>query len=329
MNFLKILLVAGLLMASLRLSAQCNSKNSPSSSRAQSISFEYHTELQTDFGRGINNVHLLRLEADISIRKQLRLEAATLSIAKTRKERLLDDLQVFSNIEEDTRWLTLAVAGISLQLGDSHILKVGIRNLNEDYFTSPVTSLFTQSSCGIFPTISAIGDVANYPLSDLGIHYRFEREHYAIQASVYTGTRDMGRLAIAQSEYTHNGNLFFLGACLYDDKTRTSSALWSYCELTLSPSAHLLASYSHAFNTPECTDYLCIGGNYDLRNLEFGFAVNYAKFNFASTPLSHELAPELTCRLSLSPHFDLQASAHFISDLHRISPIGLLRLIVK
>lgn len=346
MKFFKILLVAGLLMASLRLNAQSISASIHNPSpRAQSISIEYQTELQTDFGTGLNNIHLLRLDADIPIGKVFRIEAATLTIAKTRQERILDDLQVFSNIEEDTRWLALAVAGISLQLGDNHTLAMGIRNLNEDYFTSPVTSLFTQSSCGIYPTISTIGEVANYPLSDLGIHYRFERERYAIQASVYTGTGDMGRLAIAQSEYRHKGSMYFLGACLYDDKARTSSAVWSYCELALSSSAHLLAGYSHAFNThtcnyheyntPACSDYICLGGAYNLRNLEFGFAVNYAKFNFAlnlaSAPsdIQHELATEFTCKATLSPHFSLQASVHLISDTHQLSPIGLIRLCIK
>ena len=29
-------------------------------------------------------------------------------------------------------------------------LFVGVRNVNEDFFTSDVTSLFTGSSCGIF-----------------------------------------------------------------------------------------------------------------------------------------------------------------------------------
>lgn len=91
------------------------------------------------------------------------IEASTISIAKTREERLVDDLQTFSNIEEDNLPLALAVCGANWQINDKHSLFFGIRNMNEDYFTSPVTSFFTNSSCGVYPTISANYDIANTP----------------------------------------------------------------------------------------------------------------------------------------------------------------------
>ena len=50
-------------------------------------------------------------------------------------------------------------------------LFLGVRNMNEDYFTVPFTSFFTIISCGIFPTISIYYTIATYPLSSLSIYF--------------------------------------------------------------------------------------------------------------------------------------------------------------
>ncbi|MBQ0058219.1 MAG: hypothetical protein KBT20_11235 [Bacteroidales bacterium] len=99
---------------------------------AQTVGVEYTTELQTNFSES-NFVNLLRLNAELPIGKSLSLEAATTSVAKTRDERLVDDLQTFSNIEEDNLPLAIAVCGANWQINDKHSLFMGIRNMNEDY----------------------------------------------------------------------------------------------------------------------------------------------------------------------------------------------------
>lgn len=145
----------------------------------------YAGELLSDF-RAWNWVNMLRLEFSQPLGSRLRLDIATISIARTRKGRLIDDLQGFSNIEEEDTPLAPAVACVTWSRGRSQ-LSVGIRNVNEDYFTSPVTSFFTNSSCGLFPTVSANYPIANYPLASLGIHYVFQTERWEFQASVYNG----------------------------------------------------------------------------------------------------------------------------------------------
>ena len=59
----------------------------------------------------------------------------------------------------------LAVLGYMHEWKEAHLF-VGVRNVNEDFFTSDVTSLFTNGSCGIFPTIAASYPIANFPLVD-------------------------------------------------------------------------------------------------------------------------------------------------------------------
>ena len=153
---------------------------------AQKLLINYTTELQSDFKKGANWVNLLRLDFSAPLGPSATLEAATLSTAKTRAESLANDLQTFSNIEEDNHPLAAAILGIRQPMGNSSLF-IGIRNLNEDYFTSPATSLFTNSSCGIFPTLSADYPIANYPVSSMGIHYELQHAQWSLQASLYNG----------------------------------------------------------------------------------------------------------------------------------------------
>ena len=198
---------------------------------AQSVfGIEYTTEIQTNF-KDLNWVNLLKLKLSQTLYDHIRLEIGTISIAKTHSERLIDDLQIFSNIEEKSLPLSFSVTGLSFD-GDDSYLFVGIRNINEDYFTSPITSFFTNSSCGIFPTISANYPIANYPLSSLGIHYSWEKESWKIQASVYNGrgyngfTADNfllrfhpvsdGLFGITSLNYQNNGSSYHFGGVLHN-----------------------------------------------------------------------------------------------------------------
>ena len=67
---------------------------------AQSVfGIEYTTEIQTNF-KDLNWVNLLKLKLSQTLYDHIRLEIGTISIAKTHSERLIDDLHIFSNIEE-------------------------------------------------------------------------------------------------------------------------------------------------------------------------------------------------------------------------------------
>ena len=140
------------------------------SSSAQIFHGEYTTEWQWDMNKKTNWVNLLRLNLNIPLCKDKgTLEATTIHVAKT-SETIVKDWQTFSNIEEDNRFAAIAVLGYIHEWNTGHLF-LGVRNVNEDFFTSDITSLFTNSSCGIFPTISASYPIANYPLSGLTIYF--------------------------------------------------------------------------------------------------------------------------------------------------------------
>lgn len=136
---------------------------------AQDISAQLTAEMQADAGGHTNMSSLLRIDFTQPLCKGVRLDMAVISIARTRSGGIDGSRQGFSNIDEDNTTLAPAVAGLTFTSGGS-MLFAGIRNMNEDYFTAHFMSLFTNSSCGIFPTISANYRIANYPLVSMGIH---------------------------------------------------------------------------------------------------------------------------------------------------------------
>ena len=137
---------------------------------AQEFSAVYTTEVQYDFKKKMNWCNLLRLEGTIDVGKYGTFDLATIHFYKTGKDRIADDLQTFSNIEEDNVPGAFAIMGYSVRIKNS-VIFLGVRNLNEDYFTAPGMSLFTTSSYGIFSTLSCNYPIANYPLSVLCIDY--------------------------------------------------------------------------------------------------------------------------------------------------------------
>ena len=140
---------------------------------AQTIGTTYTTEVQYNFKSSANWVNLLRFETSIDIGKSGRFNYASIHIFKTSAQPIASDWQTFSNIEEINMAYGLAILGYTQKIRDI-LLFTGIRNVNEDYFVSPCTALFTNSSCGIFPTISANYPLGNYPLSAMCIHLDYK-----------------------------------------------------------------------------------------------------------------------------------------------------------
>lgn len=306
---------------------------------------EYATEMQTDF-RDLNWVNLLKMDFSRVLGRGIRLDLGTISIAKTRSERLVNDRQVFSNIEEENLPFSLSVAGLSFSRGASSLF-AGIRNLNEDYFTSPVTSLFTNSSCGIFPTISVNYPIANYPLSSLGIHYTCRKGRWRIQASVYNGrgyngfTADNlpfrfrpasdGVLGIFSSNYQTNGSSYHFGGVLHSGfqvgtgqtaRRSVSGAVWGYAEQRLTQQLSLLMQYSAAFPSAIwCRMFGGLGLVVRFRRVEAGCFSDCALFSGEK-----ELATELTCRIFFSQHASLQPAIHCIRGSFGNRVVALTRL---
>lgn len=314
---------------------------------AQELGVEYTAELQSNFS-DCNFVNLLRLNGEMALSKSLTLEASTISIAKTRKERIIDDLQNFSNIEEENLPLALAVCGANWQVGDSHSIFIGVRNMNEDYFTSPTTSFFNNSSCGIFPTISSNYSIANYPLASVGLHYRYEHgspsakngghtETFTLQASLYNGTgynrftgrdnifrfcpKSDGVFAIAEAQCQQNENLYFLGTSLYCNDG-ISVTPWAYSEFHATKQFTFLAGLSHAFGSNIiCKDFFGFGAHFRRGKTEIGIFTDYAKF--ADTA---EWATELTCKYQANNRISIQPTTHFITTAGEIYCVLTLRL---
>lgn len=310
---------------------------------AQQVGVWYDTELQTDFKGHSNYANLLYLSADYPLGEHFKLSAATMSIYKTRKESLLDDLQGFSNLEADNQPFTLAMAGIGWEVNERHSLFFGIRNVNEDYFTSDVTMLFLNSSCGIFPTLSFNMDIANYPLASMGLHYCYSAPSMTFSASVYngqgydrlTGAANLWRITphsdglffITQTDWQLSNGHYYVGAAQHtgaQDGAAARTALWVYTEQALSERLSLIADYSHAFgHNCLCTDFVGLGGQYAWKRSTLGLFANYARFS-----QDREWVTELTYKYDLTSYLFLQASCQLI---HHESwmPAGILRLSVR
>ena len=78
----------------------------------------------------------------------------------------------------------------------------GRKKVNEDFFTSDITALFTNSSCGIFPTIAASYPIANYPFSGLTLYFDVTHGGWTFKNSIYNG--------MGYNGWKHNDNPFRL-----------------------------------------------------------------------------------------------------------------------
>lgn len=316
-----------------------------------SFGLEYNTELQTDFSSA-KWANLLQLHAQLPLTEKLSFNVSSVSIASTREGSLADDLQCYSNIEDANLTLAISVACMEWRMDSCNTLYAGIRRIDEDYFCSDGMSLFTNSSCGLFPTISLNHDVATFPNAALGVHYAYDSDRLAVNASLYNGRGHNrfsghdnifrfcpgsdGLFALAQMEYRHRGSSYFIGGSLhygddFDCQKRTlSPSVWAYAEQAVGERLTLLAAYSHAFgcitssqDTPEtlCRNFAGIGGIYAFGNCRLGIFSDYAK-----AYCIHEFATELTCDIPLSSIISLQPTMHLITTDGATKCIGMMRM---
>lgn len=324
---------------------------------------ELATELQGTGAGDFNLAALLRLHASLPIGHGFAVDLGGLSTGMTAAESIGVERQTCSNIDAGNVPFALSVAGVrwdfsTQKWGERHAsqsLFVGIRNMNEDYFASPVTSFFTQSSCGIFPTLSFNYDMANYPNASIGAHYRVENSRGLVfQTSLYNGRgyrrfsgrenvfrfcpKDDGLFGLAEVAYNHKGSSYFAGTCVglsprplpkrgSSCKRGVSSTPWLYAEQRLSDDITLLAGASHAFaEDAECTDFVGLGAHYALKRIELGVFTDYARLS-----VGNEWTTELTCKAQLTHHLFLQPALHFVvtpaaSGTSSFQALGLLRL---
>lgn len=309
------------------------------------LGMELNSEVQATHKGDYNFANLLRLRAALPVTRNLTFELGSLSTCMTASESIGGDLQTFSNLDAGDIPFTLSLLQLAWQPGCGHSLFLGIRNMNEDYFCSPVTALFANSSCGILPTLSANYPIANYPLASVGVHYRYEYKSndeeegvFAVQGSLYNGMgyhRFSGRenlfrfcpqsdgvFGLAELQYKHHGSCYFMGTALhYNNSTHVRTSPWIYAEQRVGQNFTLLANYSHAFGQEtECRDFLGLGGRYELGRYQLGLFTDYARFAEAN-----EWATELTCRYDINDHLALQPSIHLIQTGHQFLSAYCLR----
>lgn len=317
--FTKLIIISFCLCLALHISAQDNSNYE---SKAE-FGLDISSELQvTDKGK-VNYANVLRLHADVPLSERMSFQAASLSTYMTSAESIGSELQTFSNLDAERIPFALSVCGINWEMDDRHSLFLGIRNMNEDYFASPVTTFFTNSSGGIYPTVSVNYPVANYPMASVGVHYKYATDDLTLQASVYNGTgynRFAGRenifrvcpgsdgvFVLTEAQYSNKGSQYFLGNALRSNGG-TSSTPWIYAEQRVTEQLTMLAGASHAFGSEiDCSDFICIGAHYQFPKVELGLFTDYAHFSE-----TEEWATELTCGYSLTKHVSLQPAAHLI-----------------
>ena len=283
--------------------------------RAQSISGVYTTEWQWNMKQKTNWVNQLRLDMSLPLGKgNNSIEAATLHVAKT-DDTIIGDWQGFSNIEADNMFAAIAVLGFMHEWKSGHVF-AGVRNVNEDFFTSDVTSLFLNGSEGIFPTIAASYPIANYPLSGLTLYFDVTRGAWTFRNSLYNGVgyngwkrhdnpflvrpKKDGIFNISQLEYSHGGSHFFAGAAVHNRQfpinedgemataeesfSHTTCAWWIYGEQTVWAAADRSVACMAQYSENTCRDNGCrryaeAGCAYADNSNECGLSAQYVRFH--------------------------------------------------
>lgn len=322
---------------------QLMAQESDSTSLRPAFELEYTSEIQTDFEHS-NWVNLLQLRAELPLSERLTFNVASVSIASTDEEPLINDLHGYSNIVAENVTFALAVAGFTWHINDNHSLFAGIRRIDEDYFCSDGLALFTNAACGGFPTITANYDVAAYPTAAMGVHYAYDSEKIGFQTSLYNGTghsRFTGRdnvfricphsdgvLGMSQLEYRHKGSHYYLGGSLHygdmfgEARRRLRPTVWTYAEQLLTDNLILIAAYGHAFSKDNaCRNFAGMGGKYTLGKAELGLFSDYTRIDGID-----EWATELTCNVAVNDRLSIQPVLHVITTDSKTKCVGVLRL---
>ena len=321
------------------------------------FALEYTGELQTDF-KTTSQANLLQLRAELPLSRSLSFHVASLSVASTQEDLLFGTMMGYSNIDAYDKSFALMVAGFKWNINDRHTLFAGVRRMDEDYFCSDGMSLYTNPSCGIFPTISFNYFIATYPFAAMGLHYAYETDRLCMQASVYNGTASQaftgsnnvfricpksdGIFALGQAEYRYRDSHYFLGGSLYNGyeydinidgeglqlepgERKTYPTMWAYAEQALSSRCMLIAAYGHSFSSDDLArNYYGLGAQYLLGKLRFGLYSDHVRVLGIN-----EWNTELVCNVELNDYLSIKPVLHIMNCDNKTQCIGLLRLTVN
>ena len=314
------------------------------------IGFDYTTEVQSDFGGKYNWVNLMSLTAGLPSEKinhqwtNGNFHFDIISVFKTRKERIADDLMTFSNIEEDNLPVNPFVMGYTHQW-EKFELFGGVRNVNNDYFITPYTSLFTNSSAGIFPTLSLNYPLANYPLSAMCVHLEYlPTEQIHLKSSLYNGIAHDPRQNVFRTftvnpqndgffsitEFNVSQNKLGTGRYALGLTTRSNGvyAAWTEIEQTLYSTGekeigcivHIgIASPKH------CRYYYAVGSHFAnllTKHDRLGIYLNTTEVSGI-----RERTMEITWRFQIINSVAIQPTYHNLRTGNKTTNIGIVRLL--
>ncbi|MDM8256904.1 hypothetical protein [Phocaeicola barnesiae] len=118
------------------------------------VGLTYTTEVQTDFRKASKWVNLLRLDLSCRLDKKIRFCFSSISIAETRQDALVDDMQGFSNIEEKNLPFAPAVLGLEYRTSRSSLF-LGVRKDVLCMVSHQLGSVFTSGEKR-FPAVAVM-----------------------------------------------------------------------------------------------------------------------------------------------------------------------------
>ncbi len=300
------------------------------------------------------------LEASITagLWKNGRVEVAAISTYNYGTP-VAEDFQVLTNIDAGPdKAFRLIQAGFGQDFGPWGTVYLGLRNIDVDHFTTPFTGLFTNSSHGNFPILSANFPVATYPMAALSLYAEFRPfKGMILRESVYNGVasdrldeqfrfrpgRDgvfnIGSLSyhLGEEEEEHHGH-YTLGYALGtqpgegSDDLAYNYALWALME---QPFLHVGKSHLGALlqgGTSPATRSACryyygaglIWGGITKNDFQMGVVVNRALYSYG-----RETDVELTGSFPICKYFTLQPAVHCINTNGNYIATAQLRAIVE
>lgn len=324
---------------------------------AQEFGLSYDTELQSRFRDKANWVNLLKLDASLNIKDFISVRVGTISTCSTNDGPLLPNILTYSNIEEENIPIALSRLGFNYQSSHWKVF-AGVCNVNDAFFITPVTSIFTNSSCGIFPTISYNFDIANFPNASIGLEAEYVNKNITVNSALYNGKGYHGfkgdncvfRISpcsdgvfnINSVNYKWHDSNYNMGVGLHSrsnlgyeagdrelfktqeskEKEKTEVFYWVYAEQQLTKNISLIAQYSQCPTSKKgCRNFYGIGIAFSSRRYDLGLYTCYADVSD-----KYEWASELTLKYQLSPHIHIQPALHYINGSLGKGVVGLFRL---
>lgn len=311
------------------------------------------SEVQTGFGSFVKGVNLLQCNGSIHFAPKNSYRGGNLSVQfitplRTSDIAVCNDLQGFSNIEADNYFFTPFLFGYTQYLKKGLVF-AGLRNVNEDYFTTDYTVLFTQSSAGIHPTLSGNFEMPNYPFTAPGLFVEYLPQPYIrLRTSLYNGAS--GALSVSAPHPFHfNYNphgIFILQDMLFEkwdfrvniggmthlsaNTYKRGGVIWGVLEKpiieTSSMELGVIMEGSCAFmRNPTCRSFGSFGFVGDGLIGKKGKSIIASQIFYAGYESGNEFDLEINWIYRPLKYLQIQPALHLIVT-DKVHPVGLLRL---